>query len=146
MNNVVLSGRLARDPEVRYTASQMAVARFTVAVDRQFSRDRDQNDKSADFISCVAFGKQGEFMEKYFSKGKPIFLQGRIQTGSYTKQDGTTVYTTDVVAERIEFVPGDRAGSTGGGNGAGGRQSGGSGDFPEGFTPIEGDIDMDVPF
>ena len=98
MNNVAIVGRLVKDPEVRYTDSQMAVARFTVAVDRV------GKEKVTDFISCVAFGKSGEFVEKYFSKGKAIGITGRIQTGSYTNQEGKKVYTTDVVAERVEFV------------------------------------------
>ena len=133
-NVVVLVGRIVRDPEVRYTPSQTAVARFTVAVDRPFARD---NEQTADFISCVAFGKSAEFIEKYFTKGKPIGLTGRIQTGSYTNKDGVKVYTTDVVAERVEFV-----GNKG--------ESGGSAapindpDIPEGFSALE---DMeDCPF
>lgn len=101
MNNVSLVGRLTSDPTVRYTPSQVAVASFTVAVDRPFARDNEQN---ADFISCVAFGKSAEFIEKYFTKGKPIGLTGRIQTGSYADKNGSKVYTTDVVAERVEFV------------------------------------------
>ena len=105
MNNVVLIGRLTRDPEVRYTAStQMAVARFSLAVDRA------GRDKGADFINCVAFGKTAELMEKYTAKGLRLAVQGHIQTGSYDKQDGTKVYTTDVVADRVEFIEwgGDR--------------------------------------
>jgi len=105
MNNVVLMGRLTRDPDVRYSTqgdSQMAVARFTLAVDRRFKRDG--NDQSADFISCVAFGKTGEFIEKYVTKGTKLTLSGRIQTGSYTNKDGQKVFTTDVVAENVEFA------------------------------------------
>ena len=96
MNRVNLVGRLARDPEVRYSQGQnpTAVARFTLAVDRRFKRDGEAN---ADFISCIAFGKTAEFIEKYFFKGMRLGGSGRIQTGSYTKQDGTKVYTTDVV-------------------------------------------------
>ena len=143
MNNVVLIGRLARDPDVRYTPSQMAVARFTVAVDRAFNRDRDQ-DQSADFISCVAFGKQAEFVEKYFYKGKPVSLTGRIQTGSYTNKDGAKVYTTDVVCDRIEFVPGDKGqGSAAGGRSGGGMTDAPADDIPEGFTQLDDD---DIPF
>ena len=110
MNNVVLIGRLTRDPEVRYAAStQMAVARFSLAV------DRGGRDKGADFINCVAFGKTAELMEKYTAKGLRLAVQGHIQTGSYDKQDGTKVYTTEVVADRVEFIEwgGDRpAGGT----------------------------------
>lgn len=98
MNNVSLVGNLARDPEVRYSASGMAVAKFTVAV------GRNDKDKNTDFISCIAFGKTAEFIEKYFSKGSSIGLTGRIQTGSYENNEGKKVYTTDVVADRVEFV------------------------------------------
>ena len=98
MNLTVLMGRLTRDPEVRYSTDNMAVARFTLAVDR-FGKE-----KGADFISCVAFGKQGEFVEKYLKQGTKIAMRGRIQTGSYTNRDGQKVYTTDVVAEIIEFA------------------------------------------
>ncbi len=102
MNKVELIGRLTRDPEVKYTQGQepMAVARYTLAVDRRRGRQQEQ---TADFISCVAFGKGGEFAEKYLHKGIKIAVTGRIQTGSYTKQDGTKVYTTDVVVEEHEF-------------------------------------------
>lgn len=140
MNSVSLVGRLARDPEVRYTPSQMAVARFTVAVDRPFSRDNGGDQQTADFISCVAFGKTAEFIERFFTKGRPIGLTGRIQTGSYTNKDGVKVYTTDVVADRVEFV-----GNKEGNGGSAAPRSGG--DFgsgiPEGFSALE---DEDLPF
>ena len=99
MNKVILMGRLTRDPEVRYSQGEqaVAVARYTLAVDRRFRRDNDQ--QTADFINCVAFGKSGEFAEKYFHKGIKIVVTGRIQTGSYTNQEGQKVYTTDVVVE-----------------------------------------------
>ena len=106
MNKVILVGRLTRDPEVRYSTqgeNQMAVARFTLAVDRRFAR-RDSSEQTADFIGCVAFGRQGEFAEKYLHQGTKVVLEGRIQTGSYTNRDGQRVYTTDVVAENIEFA------------------------------------------
>jgi single-strand DNA-binding protein len=101
MNKVLLIGRLARDAEVRYTqgAEPMAIARYTLAVDR---RKKDEN--SADFISCVAFGKSAEFAEKYLHKGIKIAVEGRIQTGSYTNKDGKKIYTTDVVVESTEFA------------------------------------------
>ncbi|MFV0465833.1 MAG: single-stranded DNA-binding protein [Lachnospiraceae bacterium] len=104
MNKVILMGRLTRDPEVRYTQGEqsMAVARYTVAVDRRFKRDNDQ--QTADFIGCVAFGRSGEFAEKYFRKGTKVVVTGRIQTGSYTNKDGQKVYTTDVVVEDQEFA------------------------------------------
>lgn len=102
MNNVTLLGRLTKDPVISYTTDQKAIARFTVAVDRM--PDKNGN-KQADFIGCVGFGKTAEFIEKFFTKGKPIALTGRIQTGSFEK-NGQKVYTTDVIAERVEFVPG----------------------------------------
>lgn len=103
MNKVILMGRLTRDPEVRYSQgeSATAVARYTLAVDRRFKRE---NENSADFINCVAFGKNGEFAEKYLRKGIKIAIIGRIQTGSYTNKDGQRVYTTDVVVEEQEFA------------------------------------------
>lgn len=103
MNSVQLLGRLARDPEVRYTQGENAtsVARFTVACNRKYKKNSEQE---ADFISCVAFGKTAEFIERYFNKGSSIALNGRIQTGSYTNKDGSKVYTTDVVVESLEFV------------------------------------------
>ena len=103
MNKVILMGRLTRDPEVRYSQGEQAtaIARYTVAVDRRFRRDGDS--QTADFIGCVAFGRQAEFAEKYLRKGTKIALTGRIQTGSYTNRDGQKVYTTDVVIEDQEF-------------------------------------------
>lgn len=103
MNKVILMGRLTRDPEVRYTAGEnsLAIARYTLAVDRRFKRD---GEATADFISCVVFGKQAEFAEKYFRQGIRIVVSGRIQTGSYTNRDGVKVYTTEVVVEEQEFA------------------------------------------
>ena len=103
MNKVILMGRLTRDPEVRYSSgdNSMAVARFTLAVDRRFRRD---GEASADFLNCVSFGKTAEFAEKYFRQGLKVLVTGRIQTGSYTNRDGQKVYTTDVVVEEQEFV------------------------------------------
>lgn len=102
MNNVVLIGRLTRDPDVRYMEGDnpMAVARFTLAVDRRYKKDGEQ---TADFISCVAFNKNGEFFEKYGRKGVKFAIVGHIQTGSYTNKDGQNVYTTDVVVDAQEF-------------------------------------------
>lgn len=107
MNSVVLIGRLTRDPDVRYTsASQMAVARFTIAIDRP---TRQNGDRQTDFPNIVVFGKQAENCEKYLAKGRLVGIQGRLQTGSYQNKDGATVYTTDVVADRVEFLEwGDR--------------------------------------
>lgn len=101
MNSVQLVGRLTRDPDVRYTDAGLSIARFQMAVDRRFKSD---GSPTADFPNCIAFGKTAEFIEKYFSKGMKIGVQGRIQTGSYTNQDGIKVYTTDVVIENCEFV------------------------------------------
>ena len=100
MNKVILMGRLTRDPEVRMSGDT-AVARFSLAVDRKFKKDGEQ---TADFINCVAFGKTGEFIEKYGRKGTKFVVEGRIQTGSYTNKDGQKVYTTDVVVEQVEFA------------------------------------------
>ena len=103
MNKVILMGRLTRDPEVRYSAGEnsLAIARYTLAVDRRFKRD---GEATADFISCVVFGKQAEFAEKYFRQGIRIVVSGRIQTGGYTNRDGVKVYTTEVVVEEQEFA------------------------------------------
>lgn len=98
MNKCILMGRLTKNPEVRYTEKSTCVARYTLAVDRRFKRDE------ADFINCVAFGKQGEFAEKYLKQGTKIVISGRIQTGSYTNRDGKKVYTTDVVVEEQDFA------------------------------------------
>ncbi|MBQ0000536.1 MAG: single-stranded DNA-binding protein [Clostridiales bacterium] len=103
MNKVILMGRLTRDPEVRYSAGEnaMAIARYTLAVDRRTRRD---GEATADFIGCVAFGRSAEFAEKYFRQGLKIVVTGRIQTGSYTNREGQKVYTTDVVVEEQEFA------------------------------------------
>lgn len=113
MNKVVLMGRLARDPDVRYTqgAESLAVARYTLAVDRRMKRDASSQEQTADFISCVAFGKAGEFVEKYLKKGTKILISGRIQTGSYTNKDGNRVFTTEVVVEEHEFAESRNTGS-----------------------------------
>jgi len=106
MNKVILVGRLTRDPDVRYSSGDnaMAVARYTLAVDRRGRRNSGSDEQTADFINCVAFGRDGEFAEKYLRKGNRILVEGRIQTGSYTNKEGQRVYTTDVVVERHEFV------------------------------------------
>lgn len=103
MNKVVLMGRLVRDPNVRYSQGEdpIAMARYTLAVDRRFKRDGQQN---ADFINCLAFGRSAEFAEKYFKQGTKIAVSGRIQTGSYTNRDGVKVYTTEVVIEEQNFA------------------------------------------
>ena len=101
MNSVVLIGRLTRDPEVRYTQDQMAIARFSVAIDRPVTAGKE---KQTDFPNVVVFGKQAENCERFLSKGRLVGIQGRIQTGSYTNKDGNKVYTTEVVANRVEFL------------------------------------------
>lgn len=154
MNKVILMGRLTRDPEVRYTQgeNQMAIARYTLAVDRRFNRGNDEN--TADFISCVAFGKSGEFAEKYLRKGIKIAVTGRIQTGSYTNKDGVKVYTTEVVVEDQEFAEsknnnsegGYGNNSYGGGFGGGNSQSAAPMAAGDGFMNIPDGIDEELPF
>ena len=114
MNKVILMGRLTRDPEVRYAQGEnsMAIARFTLAVDRRFKRDG--SDQTADFISCVAFGKTAEFCERYTHQGTKLVVEGRIQTGSYTNKDGNRVYTTEVVVENTEFAESKNSSGDGG--------------------------------
>lgn len=104
MNKVILMGRLTRDPEIRYSqnGNSSAIARFTLAVDRRFKRQGD--DQTADFINCVAFGKTAEFAEGYLKQGTKVVGCGRIQTGSYTNKEGQRVYTTDIVIEELEFA------------------------------------------
>ena len=118
MNKVILMGRLTRDPEVRYTQGEqpMAIARYSLAVDRRFARNNQEGQQTADFISCVAFGKNWEFAEKYLHKGTKIVVEGRIQTGSYTNKDGVKVYTTDIVVESQEFAESKNAQSGNGGS------------------------------
>lgn len=142
MNKVVLMGRLTRDPEIRYSRgeNQMAIARYTLAVDRRFQRD---GEATADFISCVAFGKGAEFAEKYFRQGMKILITGRIQTGSYTNRDGNKVYTTDVVVEEQEFTE-SKAASQAAGNGKAQTAPGKAGE--EGFMNIPEGIDEELPF
>ncbi len=145
MNKVILMGRLTRDPEVRYSAgdNQMAIARYTLAVDRRFNRNNSE--QTADFIPCVAFGKAGEFAEKYFRKGMKIAVTGRIQTGSYTNKEGQKVYTTDVIVEDQEFAESKNAnGGQGGGDYS--RPSAAPSGADEGFMNIPDGIDDEIPF
>ena len=161
MNKVILMGRLTRDPDVRYTQGEnpMCIARYTLAVDRRTSRS-NQDGQTADFIGCVAFGRSGEFAEKYLHKGTKVAVTGRIQTGSYTNKEGQKVYTTDVVVEDQEFAESKSAqsqnnapggyggnawsgpsGSNGGADGA--AQPSAAGD---GFMNIPDGIDEELPF
>lgn len=114
MNKVILMGRLTRDPDIRYSQGEnsLAIARFTLAVDRRFKRE-GSNDQTADFISCVAFGKTAEFCERYAHQGTKLVVEGRIQTGSYTNKDGVKVYTTEVVVENTEFAESKNSSSEG---------------------------------
>ncbi|MDY4193544.1 MAG: single-stranded DNA-binding protein [Bariatricus sp.] len=144
MNKVILMGRLTRDPEVRYGAGEnsTAVARYTIAVDRRFKRDGEQN---ADFIGCVAFGRNAEFAEKYLRQGTKIVLTGRIQTGSYTNRDGQKVYTTDIVVEEQEFAESKAAAAGNGGQGNYSRPSAATSDA-NGFMNIPDGIDDELSF
>lgn len=147
MNKVILMGRLTRDPEVRYSQGDnaMAIARYTLAVDRRFNRNNDE--QNADFIGCVAFGKAGEFAEKYFRKGTKVAVTGRIQTGSYTNKDGVKVYTTDVVVEEQEFAESKNAGgSDQGGFSNGGSRPAANNAVGDGFMNIPDGIDEELPF
>ena len=148
MNKVILMGRLTRDPEVRYSQSntgdgQMAIARYTLAVDRRFNRNGDQ---SADFIGCVAFGRSAEFAEKYLKQGTKIAITGRIQTGSYTNKDGNKVYTTDVVVEEQEFAESKAASAEHTGGFAPADRPSPSNAVSDGFMNIPDGIDEELPF
>ena len=155
MNKVILMGRLTRDPDIRYTQGEnsMAVARFSLAVDRRRTNADGQRD--ADFISCVAFGRSAEFAERYLHQGTKVVATGRIQTGSYTNKDGQKVYTTDVVIEDLEFAESKAASENRGGGSYGGSRSSGhsseaSGTVGEGFEGFmnipEGIEDEGLPF
>lgn len=143
MNKVILMGRLTRDPDVRYSQGDnaMAIARYSLAVDRRFKRDGDE--QTADFINCVAFGKSGEFAEKYLHKGTKIAVVGRIQTGSFTNKDGQKVYTTDVVVEEQEFA---ESKNNGGGTSTSNIPANNNAPSADGFMNIPDDIDEDLPF
>lgn len=135
MNKVVLMGRLTKDPEIRYSSGQqesIAIARYSLAVDRRIRRDGEQ---AADFIPIVAFGKAGEFAEKFLHKGTKLLVTGRIQTGSYTNKDGQKVYTTEVVAEDQEFCESKTTGHTQSSQGP-----------TDGFMNIPPGTEDDVPF
>lgn len=139
MNKVILMGRLTRDPEVRYSQGEnsMAIARYTLAVDRRFVKNGQQ---SADFVSCVCFGKSAEFVEKWLKQGIKICITGRIQTGSYTNKDGVKIYTTEVVVEDQEFAESKKSeGGTGGSSAPGNVDADGFMDIPEG-------IEDELPF
>ena len=144
MNNVVLIGRLTKDPEMKYTTgqNQMAVTTFTLAIDRPVKQGQE---KQTDFIRIVVFGRMAENCDRYLAKGRQAAVQGRIQTGSYTNKDGQTVYTTDVVANSVEFLGGGQNRD----DGQSSRPAGTSGqgpaeeELPPGFQAVSGD---DIPF
>lgn len=139
MNSVQLTGRFTRDPDIKYTDGGSTIARFTIACDRRF---KQQDGQQADFISCVAFGKTAEFIEKYFVKGMKIEINGHIQTGNYTNNDGVKVYTTDVIAENVSFAESKSTSI----------QNSGFGQVPaastdnDGFMSIPDGIDEELPF
>ena len=150
MNRVILMGRLTRDPEVRYSQGErsMAIARYTLAVDRRGRRGQEGGDQTADFINCVAFDRAGEFAEKYFRQGMRVLVSGRIQTGSYTNKDGVRVYTTEVIVEDQEFAE-SRAESEA--NRSSFQSSPAPGPAPsidagDGFMNIPDGIDEELPF
>lgn len=152
MNKVILMGRLTRDPEVRYSqgASQTAVARFSVAVDRRFKREGEPD---ADFFNCTCFGKQAEFVERYLHKGVKVVLSGRVQNDNYTNKDGQMVYSVRIMVDEIEFAESKNA-SVGNGDGGyrnnGGFGGGNSAPAPsgagDGFMNIPDGIDEELPF
>lgn len=142
MNKVVLIGRLTRDPDVRWTQGQdqKCIARFTLAVDRRIKRTENSEQQTADFISLVAFGRQGEFLEKYCKKRTKLVICGRIQTGNYTNKEGQKVYTTDVIVEEIEFGESKKAAEE-----SEGRKPEPQTD-DDGFMNIPDEIDDELPF
>ena len=160
MNKVILMGRLTRDPEVRYSQGEraMAIARYTLAVDRRGRRggNGDDSAQTADFIPCVAFDRAGEFAEKYFHQGLKVVVTGRIQTGSYVNKDGQKVYTTDVVVEDQEFAESKASSMANGSNGgysdyqpaapAPAAKPAPSAAVGDGFMNIPDGIDEELPF
>ena len=147
MNRVILMGRLTRDPEVRYSQGEksMAIARYTLAVDRRGRRNQD-SEQTADFINCVGFDKAGEFAEKYFRQGMRVLISGRIQTGSYTNRDGQKVYTTNIIVDDQEFADSKNASGSNGSNNSGYRPEPSSA-IGDGFMNIpDGFEDEGLPF
>ena len=146
MNKVILMGRLTKEPVVRYSQgeSASAVARFTLAVDRRFKRQGEE--QTADFISCVAFGRTAEFAEKYLRQGTKIVGCGRIQTGSYTNKEGNRVYTTDVVLDEVEFAESKNASSGGQGGFSGAQKPEPSQAAVDGFMNIPDGLEEELPF
>ena len=148
MNRVILMGRLTRDPEIRYSQGerQMAIARYTLAVDRRGRRNNDNGEQQADFIPCVAFDRAAEFAERYFRQGMRVLVSGRIQTGSYTNKDGQRVYTTEVVVESVEFAESKSAASGSDGGFTPADRPSPSVAAGDGFMNIPDGIDEELPF
>ena len=148
MNKVILMGRLTRDPEVRYSQGEnaLAIARYTLAVDRRAARR--EGEATADFINCVAFGRSAEFAERYLRQGTKIVVSGRIQTGSYTNKDGQKVYTTEVVVEESEFAESKAASGTSNNSyqASPAPSPALSADISDGFMNIPDGIDEELPF
>ena len=145
MNKAILMGRLTRDPEVRYsqTDSNMAIARFSLAVDRRFKKQGDT--VTADFFNCTAFGKQGEFVEKYLEKGTKIVVTGRIQNDNYTNKDGQKVYSVQIMVEEIEFAESKASAQSNEGSDGGAQPQMGAPDA-DGFMNIPDGIGSELPF
>lgn len=144
MNKVILMGRLTRDPEVRYGGqSNMAIARFSIAVDRRFKREGQPD---TDFFDCTAFGKLGEFVEKYLKKGTKIVLDGEIQNNNYENKDGQKVYGTRIVANQIEFAESKRAAEQNGSSDFEGKAPSGGEDISDDFMNIPAGIEEELPF
>ena len=142
MNKVILMGRLTAEPDLKYSSkdSSMAIARYTLAVDRRFAKKEDGS-KATDFIRCVAFGKAAEFASKYFHKGQRVLVEGRLQIGEFTNKDGQKVPTADVVIENQEFADAPKNGQA---VPAASKES--SASVTDGFMEIEGSTDEDIPF
>ena len=143
MNKVILMGRLARDPEVRYSTSGKTVGKFSLAVDRKFKQD---NGPTADFFNCTTFGKQAEFVEKYLKKGTKVVVSGRIQNDNYTDKNGNQVYSTQIMVEEIEFAESKRASEQGGTNNNQQSQGGGMVMSNGDFMNIPDSIMEELPF
>lgn len=143
MNKVILMGRLTRDPEVRYSQGEKAsaIARFSLAIDRKY---KQEGQPSADFISCLALGKNGEFAEKYLRKGIKIVVIGSWQTGSYTNRDGNKVYTNECLVENFEFAESKSSAGSDGGSVPAGRPS--PSQDSDGFMNIPSGIEEELPF
>ena len=149
MNKVILMGRLTRDAEIRYSQgdNSMAIARFSLAVDRRGRRDSNSSEEqTADFINCVAFGRTADFLERFGRKGTKFVVEGRIQTGSYTNKDGQRVYTTDVVVENLEFAESKNAAGGNDGGFTPAERPAPSGAAGDGFMNIPDGIDEELPF